>query len=98
MITLKKIIYWTIITVSGYFLQCGQHNVKNGDWPQYRYDAGRCAYSPNHLDNDLSLNWVLKQPAPTPAWQGVHTRMPFDFAYQTVISGDKLFFAMLPPR
>ena len=93
MITFKKIIYWTIITVSGYFLQCGQHNEKNGDWPQYRYDAGRCAYSPNHLDNDLSLNWVLKQPPPTPAWQGVHTRMPFDFAYQPVISGEKLFFA-----
>ena len=64
----------------------------NHNWSQYRADAGRTGYTDQELPDDLSLNWFYQQNAPSPAWQGVHTRMPFDYAYQTVIADKRLFF------
>ncbi|MCE5252500.1 PQQ-binding-like beta-propeller repeat protein [bacterium] len=63
------------------------------DWPQYRADAGRSGYSPGTLPANLSLRWVYRSPhAPMPAWKGKDTRMPFDFAFETVIAGGMLYF------
>ncbi|MBN1292643.1 MAG: PQQ-binding-like beta-propeller repeat protein [Candidatus Latescibacteria bacterium] len=63
------------------------------DWPQYRADAGRSGYTPEQLSENLSLRWIHKSDqAPEPAWKGKDTRMPFDHAYQPVISGGMLFY------
>lgn len=62
------------------------------DWLQYRADAGRTGYTATELSHGLSLNWVFEQKPPSPAWKGVGTRMTFDYAYQPVIGGQKLFF------
>ena len=67
-------------------------SLDNGDWPQYRADAGRTGYTPSDVPRDLTLRWKREMPAPTPAWAGVHTRMTFDYAYQPVIGGGLLFF------
>jgi outer membrane protein assembly factor BamB len=67
-------------------------SLEHGDWPQYRADAGRTAYTPSGLPDGLTLRWKLEQPEPRPAWRGVHTRMIFDYAYQPVVSGKTLFF------
>ena len=66
--------------------------LKSGDWPQYRADAGRTGFTPEELPSNLSLKWKLEQPAPAPAWKGVHTRMTFDYAYQPVIGSKTLYF------
>ena len=66
--------------------------LESGDWPQYRADAGRTGYTPAELPESLSLKWKRVQPAPSPAWKGVHTRMTFDYAYQPVIGGKTLFY------
>jgi len=70
------------------------HNasLESGDWPQYRADAGRTGYSPVSLPGNLSLKWQRETPEPDPAWQGVHTRMTFDYATQPVIGGSTLYF------
>ncbi len=67
-------------------------SLESGDWPQYRADAGRTGYSPVALPDNLSLKWIRETPAPDPAWQGVHTRMTFDYANQPVIGGKTLYF------
>ena len=67
-------------------------SLKKGDWPQYRADAGRCGYTPHNLPSDLSLRWKYEQPPPSAAWKGPGTRMLFDYAYEPVISGKKLYF------
>jgi outer membrane protein assembly factor BamB len=64
-----------------------------GDWPQFRADAARSGYTPQHLAGSLSLQWVYKPlHPPRPAWQGKDTRMPFDHAYHTIIAEGMVFF------
>lgn len=67
-------------------------SLEDGDWPQYRADAGRTGYTPVPLAEDLTLKWERTAPKPDPAWQGVHTRMTFDYANQPVIGGSALYF------
>jgi len=75
------------------FLCLVQVKISAADWPQYRADAERSGYTPEELPAGLSLAWVYHpRHAPRPAWKGVDTRMPFDFAYHTVIAGGILFF------
>ncbi|MFC1562722.1 PQQ-binding-like beta-propeller repeat protein [candidate division KSB1 bacterium] len=64
----------------------------DGDWSQYRSDAGRCGYTPQDLPENLSLRWKYEQKSPSAAWKGVHTRMTFDYAYEPVVAGDILYF------
>jgi len=35
-----------------------------GDWPAWRYDAGRTAASPQELPAELRLQWTRELPAP----------------------------------
>ena len=68
-------------------------NTFGADWPQYRADAARSGYSPDKLPAKLAPQWVYRpMHAPTPAWQGDDTRMPFDYAFHTVIADGVLFF------
>jgi outer membrane protein assembly factor BamB len=62
------------------------------DWPMYRADAARSAYTPDPLPAHLKLSWMRKAAhAPQPAWSGRDTRMPFDLTFQPVVSGGLLF-------
>jgi outer membrane protein assembly factor BamB len=63
------------------------------DWPQYRADAARSGYTSERLAADLSPRWIYKsRHNPRPAWLGDDTRMPFDYAYHTVVADGLLFF------
>ena len=63
------------------------------DWPQYRSDAARSGYTSDRLAANLSPRWIYKaRHNPKPAWLGNDTRMPFDYAYHTVIADGVLFF------
>lgn len=79
-----------------FLIQCDtvskHQSLSSGDWPQYRADYGRTGYTPSEIPRNLSLKWKIEQPAPSPAWQGIDTRMIFDYAYEPVISGKTLFY------
>ena len=62
------------------------------DWPMYRADEARSAYTPEAFPNQLKLRWVYhaKHP-PKPAWQ-TSQRMNFDEAFQPIVMGDVVVF------
>ena len=60
------------------------------DWPQWRYDAGRTAASPEQLPAELHLQWVRSLPAPKPAWPD-SPRLLFDASYEPVVQGKTIF-------
>ena len=71
---------------------CWQTSSANG-WNQFRADAARTGYTADSLPADLSLQWTYKPAhSPRPAWQGEDTRMPFDYAYHTIIAEGLVFF------
>jgi len=61
-----------------------------GDWPQWRYDAGRTAASPEKLAAELHPQWVRRLPAPRTAWP-MYPRMAFDASYEPVVMGKTMF-------
>jgi outer membrane protein assembly factor BamB len=63
------------------------------DWPQWRYDAGRTASSPEELDNDLYLIWEARYPPREPVWDDPLNRdlMHFDTLLEPVAAGGALF-------
>jgi len=60
--------------------------VHAGDWPQFRYDAGRTAASPDELPAGLHLRWTRTLPAARPAFPG-EVRLSYDAAYEPVVFG-----------
>lgn len=56
-----------------------------GDWPMWRYDAGRTASSPEELPETLHLQWALALPSPEPAWPEVNAKLQFDRLYEPVV-------------
>jgi outer membrane protein assembly factor BamB len=59
----------------------------------YRADAARSGYTAEHLPARLKIAWVRKTDSPPqPAWSGRDTRMPFDLAFQPVVSSGLVFF------
>ncbi len=63
---------------------------QSGDWPQFRYDAGRTAASPNSLPDNLQHLWTWTLPKPEPAYPN-EIRLGFDASYEPVAAGDMLF-------
>jgi len=66
-------------------------NVDAGDWPQWRYDAGRGAVSPDELPAELHLQWTRQLPEPRPAWPASQPWLRFDLSYSPVAAGNRLF-------
>ena len=62
------------------------------DWPAYRADAARSAYTRQKLAKKLYLQWHYQatQP-PSPAWPR-RVRLGYDRAFQPVVVGSRLFF------
>ena len=61
-----------------------------GDWPQFRYDAGRTAASPHELPAALQLRWTRSLPAPRPAFPQ-EVRLAYDASYEPVVLGRTMF-------
>jgi outer membrane protein assembly factor BamB len=62
-----------------------------GDWPQWRYDAGRGAASPEELPEQIHLQWLRTLPEPRPAWPASQPGLRFDVSYSPVAAGGMLF-------
>jgi outer membrane protein assembly factor BamB len=61
-----------------------------GDWPQFRYDAGRTAAAPDPLPPQLQLHWTRALPTPQPAFPH-ELRLAFDACYEPVVMGKTMF-------
>lgn len=61
------------------------------DWPQWRYDVGHRASTPEELPQDLQLQWVRRLPQPRKAWPISQHKLQFDRSYEPVVM-DKLIF------
>ncbi len=61
------------------------------NWPQWRYDSGRTAASPQNLGENLQIRWIRRLPPLEPAFRDV--RLQFDKGYEPVILGKRLFVA-----
>jgi len=62
----------------------------SADWPQWRYDAGRSAASPEELPAELHLQWARDFGLPKPAWPE-EPAVLFDTTYQPVVAGKTMF-------
>ena len=60
------------------------------DWPQFRCDANRSAFSTEALPASLSLQWVRRLPSPRPAFPG-EVRLWFDASYEPVVCSGTMF-------
>ena len=82
--TLRIVLFLLLFTVQ---------NLVAADWPMYRADAARSAYTPAPLPARLKISWIKEAVhPPQAAWSGRDTRMPFDLAFQPVVSGGLVFF------
>jgi len=64
--------------------------VRAGDWPQFRYNAGRTAASPHELPAELQLRWTRTLAAPRPAFPH-EIRLGYDTSYEPVVLGRTMF-------
>lgn len=65
------------------------------DWPQWRYDAGRIACSPEMLPKNLHLQWVRELPAPRSAWPASQKKLLFDASYEPIAVGGLLILGSM---
>jgi outer membrane protein assembly factor BamB len=62
------------------------------DWPQFRADSERSAFSSEDLPAELSLSWIHRAARPPePAWPR-SDRLDFDAAYEIVVAGGLVVF------
>ncbi len=83
---MKRPIPLTLFIVTGLLTA----QVLAGDWPQFRYDAGRTAASPDELPTALQLRWKRTLPVPQPAFPH-EVRLAYDASYEPVVLGRTLF-------
>lgn len=80
----------SIATIS--LLICAIHSgpACAGDWPAWRFDAGRSAASPDELPERLVRQWTRRLPRLKPAWPD-QPKMQFDAFYEPIVAGQMLF-------
>lgn len=63
-----------------------------GDWPMWRYDAGRTATSPHGLPDELELRWSRKYPQRVQTWDDPlnNDLMAYDRVFEPIVMGQRL--------
>lgn len=64
-----------------------------GDWPMWRYDAGRTAASPEDLPEELELQWIRKGAARVQAWDDPLNLdlMTYDRVFEPIVIDGRMF-------
>jgi outer membrane protein assembly factor BamB len=62
-----------------------------GDWPMWRFDAGRGASTPDALPEGMTLRWVRQLEPSQPAWPPTQDKLQFDLVPEPVAAGDLIF-------
>ncbi len=70
----------------------GVLTVRSADWPQWRFDAGRTASSPEQLPASLQLMWKKEFPKRVQVWDDPlnHDMMTYDRILEPVVLGDRI--------
>ncbi len=85
-----KATQWLVAALTAVACRAAVH--ASEDWPMYRGDAARSAYTTNRVPAGLQLVW--RRPArhrPSPAWSA-QPRLAYDHTYHPVLAGGLLFF------
>jgi outer membrane protein assembly factor BamB len=66
-----------------------------GDWPMWRYDAGRTAASPERLPPELHLQWTAHVAPRRPVWDDALNQdlMPYDRVFEPIVAEGRVFLA-----
>lgn len=77
------------------FSVCSSNRAAGGDWPQWRYDAGHTAASPEALPNELHLQWTRQYAPRKPVWDDTLNRdmMPYDRIFEPVVAQGRMFLS-----
>ncbi len=64
-----------------------------GDWPMWRFDAGRTAASPDNLPKELVLRWTRQYSQRTPTWDDPlnNDLMPYDRVFEPIVADGRVF-------
>ena len=64
-----------------------------GDWPMWRHDAGRTAFSTHELPAQLYPQWIRQYSQREPVWDDALNQdlMPLDRVFEPVVLGDTLY-------
>ena len=63
------------------------------DWPTWRYDHNRSAYTPEQLADKLYLQWQINYTARTPVWDDPLNQnlMQYDRIFEPIVADNKIF-------
>jgi len=77
------------------FLGSAAEPAAGGDWPQWRYDAGHTAASPDELPSELHLQWTRQYTPREPVWDDALNRdmMPYDRIFEPVVAQGRMFLS-----
>ncbi|NQU20913.1 MAG: PQQ-binding-like beta-propeller repeat protein [Candidatus Nealsonbacteria bacterium] len=90
-VSLTTVVAVALIALLGSSPQAAADTTSPGDWPQWRYDAGRGGVAPKPLPGDLHLQWTRQLAPPRPAWPESQPSLRFDVSYSPVAAGKLLF-------
>ena len=64
-----------------------------GDWPMWRHDAGRTAFSKEELPAQLHPQWIRQYSQREPVWDDALNQdlMPLDRVFEPIVLGDTLY-------
>ncbi|HSG73133.1 MAG TPA: PQQ-binding-like beta-propeller repeat protein, partial [Planctomycetaceae bacterium] len=62
-----------------------------GDWPMWRYDAGRGDSTPDALPEGMTLRWTRQLEPSQPAWPPSQEKLQFDLVPEPVAAGQLIF-------
>ena len=70
--------------------------LRAGDWPMWRYDAGRTAASSEDLPDSLQLHWARQYAPREQVWDDPlnHDLMQYDRVLEPIVVGDKVVLGM----
>jgi len=92
----KRLCLWLFVCAAGYAAFARVAAGALHEWPAYGADAARSSYTAEVLDFPLAVSWSYDIGSPpSPAWpepgQELH-RLDFDYAFQPVIAGGRVYF------
>ena len=80
---------WALLLIVSILGNAASHA---GDWPMWRFDAGRTACSPEVLPPELQLQWTMQLEPRKQAWDDPLNLdlMPYDRVFEPVVIGGRM--------
>ncbi len=81
------------VVTAGFLLVTTVGWLRAGDWPMWRYDAGRTAASSQSLPDQLQLQWSCQYAPRTQVWDDPlnNDLMPYDRVLEPIVKDGRMF-------